>query len=107
MPAVMKGFIDRIFLPGFAMRYRDNSPLWDKLLKGKSAHLIVTSDTPRLYNLLVYRQAGHRIMKSNILKFSGVSPVRVTEISPIRKSTETFRQKWLDKVKEMGVKQAR
>ncbi|KAA8784289.1 NAD(P)H dehydrogenase (quinone) [Paenibacillus sp. 4624] len=107
MPAVLKGFIDRIFLPGFAMRYRDNSPLWDKLLKGKSAHLIVTSDTPRLYNTLVYRQAGHRIMKSNILKFSGVSPIRVTDISPVRKSTDAFRQKWLDKVNEMGMKQAR
>lgn len=107
MPAVLKGFIDRIFLPGFAMRYRDNSPLWDKLLKGKSAHLIVTSDTPRLYNTLVYRQAGHRIMKSNILQFSGVSPIRVTDISPVRKSTDAFRQKWLDKVNEMGMKQAR
>lgn len=107
MPAVLKGFIDRIFLPGFAMRYRENSVLWDKLLKGKSAQLIVTSDTPRLYNALVYRNAGHRIMKSNILKFSGVSPVHVTDISPIRKSTEAFRQKWLDKVMKMGMKQVR
>nr|WP_145404549.1 NAD(P)H-dependent oxidoreductase [Paenibacillus xylanexedens] len=105
MPAVLKGFIDRIFLPGFAMRYRENSVLWDKLLKGKSAQLIVTSDTPRLYNALVYGNAGHRLMKNNILKFSGVSPVRVTDISPVRNSTEAFRQKWLDKVKEMGMKQ--
>ncbi|MBU5352756.1 NAD(P)H-dependent oxidoreductase [Paenibacillus barcinonensis] len=107
MPAVLKGFIDRIFLPGFAMRYRENSVLWDKLLKGKSAQLIVTSDTPRLYNALVYGNVGHRLMKTNILKFSGVSPVRVTDISPVRNSTEAFRQKWLDKVKEMGMKQGR
>lgn len=107
MPAVMKGFFDRVFLPGFVIKYRDNSPLWDKLLKGKSAQLIVTSDTPRLYNILVYRESGHRIMKSNILKFTGVSPVRVTEISPIRKSTDEFRQKWLDKVNKMGMKQGR
>lgn len=107
MPAVMKGFFDRVFLPGFVIKYRDNSPLWDKLLKGKSAQLIVTSDTPRLYNILVYRESGHRIMKSNILKFTGVSPVRVTEISPIRKSTDEFRQKWLGKVMEMGMRQAR
>jgi hypothetical protein len=46
-------------------------------------------------------------MKSNILKFSGVSPIRVTDISPVRKSTDAFRQKWLDKVNEMGMKQAR
>ncbi|MGC5774548.1 NAD(P)H-dependent oxidoreductase [Paenibacillus pabuli] len=107
MPAILKGFIDRVFLPGFAMKYRDNSQLWDKMLKGKSAHIIVTMDTPRWYNQLIYRHAGHRVMKSNILKFCGVSPVRVTEISPIKNSTEVFRQKWLDKIKEMGSAQGR
>ncbi|WP_339305135.1 NAD(P)H-dependent oxidoreductase [Paenibacillus sp. FSL R5-0519] len=105
MPAILKGFIDRVFLPDFAMKYRDNSPLWDKLLKGKSAHIIVTMDTPRWYNRFIYRHAGHRVMKTNILQFCGVSPVRVTEISPIKNSTEVFRQKWLDKLMEMGVKQ--
>ncbi|WP_316044929.1 NAD(P)H-dependent oxidoreductase [Carboxylicivirga litoralis] len=28
-PALLKSFIDRVFLPGFAFSYRDNSPLWD------------------------------------------------------------------------------
>ncbi|NUU77109.1 NAD(P)H-dependent oxidoreductase [Paenibacillus xylanilyticus] len=107
MPAVLKGFIDRIFLPGFAMKYREGSLLWDKLLKGKSAHLIVTMDTPRWYNHLIYRQAGHRVMKSNILNFSGVSPVRVTEISPIKGSTEAFRLKWLEKIEALGMKQGK
>ena len=31
-PAILKGFIDRVFLPGFAFRYRENSVWWDKLL---------------------------------------------------------------------------
>ncbi|SDI57973.1 Flavodoxin-like fold [Paenibacillus naphthalenovorans] len=50
MPAILKGFIDRVFLPGFAFKYREHSSLWDKLLTGKSAHLIVTMDTPSWYN---------------------------------------------------------
>ncbi|PWW37156.1 MULTISPECIES: NAD(P)H-dependent oxidoreductase [Paenibacillus] len=105
MPAILKGFIDRVFLPGFAMKDRENSPLWDKLLKGRSAQIIVTMDTPRLYNRFIYRHAGHRVMKSNILKFCGISPVRVTEVSPIKGSTEAFRLKWLNKMMEMGMKQ--
>ncbi|WP_458124441.1 NAD(P)H-dependent oxidoreductase [Paenibacillus sp. Z3-2] len=105
MPAILKGFIDRVFLPGFAMNYREGSILWDKLLKGKSAHIIVTMDTPRWYNRWVYRHAGHRVMKYNILKFCGVSPVRVSEISPIKSSTEAFRLKWKNKLMEMGRRQ--
>ena len=45
-PALLKGLIDRVFLPGFAFKYRDNSLFWDKLLKGNTARLIVTMDTP-------------------------------------------------------------
>jgi NAD(P)H dehydrogenase (quinone) len=58
-PALLKGFIDRVFLPKFAFKYRDNSLLWDKLLKGKSARLIVTMDTPKWYYSLIYKKPGH------------------------------------------------
>ncbi|KKO52867.1 NAD(P)H-dependent oxidoreductase [Paenibacillus sp. DMB20] len=106
MPAILKGFIDRIFLPGFAYKYRDNSSMWDKLLTGKSAHLIVTADTPSWYNRLVYKRAGYGVMKRNILQFCGITPVRVTEFSPINKSSAEQRTKWLDKAKRLGSKLA-
>lgn len=37
LPALTKGFIDRVFTPGFAFKYRENSVWWDKLLSGKTA----------------------------------------------------------------------
>ena len=46
LPAITKGFIDRVFLPGFAFQYRENSVWWDELLKGKTAHIIITLDQP-------------------------------------------------------------
>ncbi|TXC78725.1 NAD(P)H-dependent oxidoreductase [Metabacillus litoralis] len=102
MPAILKGFIDRIFLPGFAFKYRENSIQWDKLLKGKSAHLIVTMDTPSWYNKWIYRHAGHKVMKKNILEFCGISPIRVTEIGPVKDSSMKDRTKWLDQAKQLG-----
>ncbi|MFB9329957.1 NAD(P)H-dependent oxidoreductase [Paenibacillus aurantiacus] len=106
MPALLKGFIDRVFLPGFAFKYRDNSQLWDKLLTGKTARLIVTMDTPPWYNRWIYRHAGHRVMRNNILKFCGITPVRITEISPVRSSTAERRERWLADTRALGAKRA-
>ena len=46
IPGYFKSFIDRVFLPGFSFKKRPNSPWWDRYLKGKSARIITTLDTP-------------------------------------------------------------
>lgn len=104
LPALLKGFIDRIFLPGFAFKYRPDSPWWDKLLKGRSAHLLVTLDTPAWYYRLIYRAPGHHQMKKTILQFSGVDPVRITSFSPTRYADERKKEKWLAMAEQAGRK---
>jgi NAD(P)H dehydrogenase (quinone) len=84
MPAMLKGFFDRLFLPGFAFQYRENSVWWDKLLTGKSAHIIATMDTPYWYFRLVYGNPGINQFKRTILQFCGINPVKVTVFSPIK-----------------------
>ncbi len=101
-PALLKGFIDRVFLPGFAFRYRENSVFWDKLLKGKSARLIVTMDTPGWYYYLINKSPGHNSMKKAILGFCGIGPVKVTSFAPVRSSVESTRKKWIRTVEKMG-----
>lgn len=101
-PALLKGFIDRVFLPKFAFKYRENSLLWDKLLKGKSARLIVTMDTPKWYNAIIYRNAGHNSMKMAILQFCGIKPIRITTFGPVKTSSEKRRALWLNKIERLG-----
>lgn len=103
-PALLKGFIDRVFLPGFAFKYRENSVLWDKLLKGKTARLIVTMDAPAWYYRLVNKSPGHNAMKKGILEFCGVKPVKVTTLGPVKTSSNDKRQKWLRKAEQLGLK---
>lgn len=103
-PALLKGFIDRVFLPKFAFKYRENSLLWDKLLKGKSARLIVTMDTPKWYYNLIYRKPGHHAMKKGVLGFCGIKPVKITTLSPIKSSDALKREKWLKQVRTIGQK---
>lgn len=101
-PALLKGFIDRTFLPKFAFAYRENSLLWDKLLTGKSARLIVTMDTPCWYYSLVFKKPGHNSMQKGILGFSGIKPVKVTSFGPMKTSDDTKRKLWLSSVEKLG-----
>ena len=104
-PALLKGFIDRVFVPRFAFKYRENSPFWDKLLKGKTARLIVTMDTPKWYYWIINKNAGHSAMKIGVLEFCGIKPVKITVFSGIKSSDEAKRKKWIDDVMELGEKQ--
>jgi NAD(P)H dehydrogenase (quinone) len=106
MPAMMKGFFDRLFLPGFAFAYRENSVWWDKLLTGKSAHIITTMDTPYWYFRLVYGNPGINQLKKTILEFCGIKPVKVTVFSPVRNMKADVFKKYLDKTEQLGKKLA-
>ncbi|MGY4533920.1 NAD(P)H dehydrogenase (quinone) [Pseudomonas sp. TE3786] len=102
IPALLKGFFDRTFLPGFAFKYRNRSQLWDKLLTGRTADLLVTMDTPAWYFRWIYGAPAHRQMTRTILGFCGIKTRRLAQFSPIRPSNETQRQAWLRKAEALG-----
>ncbi len=101
-PAMMKGFIDRTFLPGITFDYVPGKPLPKPLLKGKTGRIIVTADTPKWYNNLFMRNPAINQLKKGTLQFCGIKPVKVTYIAPIKDSTEEFRKKWLRNVEQLG-----
>ena len=104
MPALLKGFIDRTFLPGFAFKYRDNSTWWDRLLTGRSGRMIVTMDAPVWFFRIVYGKPGHNAMKKMILEFCGIKPVRITSFGSVKRSSDKQRIRWLEQVKRLGSK---
>ena len=73
VPALFKGFLDRILLPGFAFAYRDGNPFPARLLKGRSAHQLVSLDTPPWYFRWVYRAPGLNQMERTTLKICGIA----------------------------------
>ena len=104
LPAITKGFIDRLFLPGLAFKYRENSVWWDKFLTGKTAHIITTIDQPGWYYRMFYGRPSINQLKKSTLEFCGVKPVKVTYIGIIKNSKEEQRQKWIEKVYSLGRK---
>lgn len=102
-PALLKGFIDRVFLPGFAFQYRENSNNWDKLLKDKRARLIVTSDASVAWPYMMSFHPAVNMMKKAILEFCGVSPVSVTSFASLKEASEKKCESILYKVYRAGL----
>ncbi len=98
VPAVLKGFLDRVLHPGFAFKYHEKGPFWDKLLKGRQAHLFTTSDAPAIWIWWQYRNSDINTIKRAVLHFCGISPVKTTRIGSIRYSNETRRGQAIQKV---------
>lgn len=84
-PAQLKGLLDRLLLPGWAFRYHRDDPMWDRLLAGRSADLIVTMDTPPWYLRLAYGDAVIKRWTRQVLGFVGFKPVRVFRFGATRR----------------------
>jgi putative NADPH-quinone reductase len=95
VPALLKGFFDRVFLPGFAFKYREGKAFPDKLLRGRSAHLLVTMDTPPWYYRWVYRMPGLHQIRKTTLAFCGIEPRRTLTFGPILGASDGQRETWL------------
>lgn len=102
MPALLKGYVDRVFLPGFAMRYHDEFPYVEPLLTGRSARLIYTQNAPQLLAWAARGDLFWKVMKKAVLEHCGFDPVRRTVCGPVVKSSESEREEWLEKVFRQG-----
>ncbi len=80
-PALVRGLFDRLFLPEWAFRYEKGSPLPVGLLKGRSARVLLTMDSPGLWYALHYRRTVHRSFGVGALEFCGLRPVQFTTIT--------------------------
>lgn len=106
-PALLKGFIDRTFLPGFAFKYRENSPMWDKLLIGKTSEIICTMDSPTLYYKYLLGESGVKVFRKSILDFCGIKVVKTTYFSMVRKVNDEKIKTWLNQANAIGFKRAK
>jgi len=102
MPAKMKGVLDRAFLPGFAMNYHEDDPWWDKLLKGRSGDVLMTSDAPAWFDQVMYGRPAAKQVKKLVMEFSGIKPVRVLQVGTVKTAKDAKIQKWLRKAYNLG-----
>lgn len=94
MPAKMKGALDRALLPGFGFAYHDKDPFWDRLLKGRSGHAIITADTPSFYDRLTSQSPVRKQVKTKVMGFVGIKPVKTLYFAQAKTADDTVIEKW-------------
>lgn len=102
MPALLKGFLDRVLMPGFAFRYEPEGKGLTPLLTGKTARLVITMDTPRWIDRWLYGSPVIRQLRYPILRFCGIKLRQVLHVGPVIKSTAQQRLRWLEQVRRLA-----
>ena len=106
MPALLKGFLEQIAREGFAFAKEAGNPMGHKLLKGRSARLVVTMGMPAPLYRYYFRAHSIKALERNILGFVGIAPIDETLIGLVEAMDDKTRTKWFQKLRELG-RQAR
>jgi putative NADPH-quinone reductase len=102
LPALLKGFLEQVFRPGFAFGPAQPRQLPRKLLAGRSARLIVTLGMPAPVFRWYFRAHGLKSLQRSILEFCGIKPVRTTLIGGVEALSPQARGAWLKYAHGLG-----
>ena len=107
-PAILKGWIDRVFRPEIAYRFLDGDSgegIPEGLLKAKTAVVLNTSNTEPKRELAVFGDPLEALWKNCVFDFCGAGDVRRHNFGVVVTSSEEERAAWLEEAAEI-VRQA-
>ena len=99
-PAKLKAFLEQVFRYGVALS-PPGEPM-RRLLRGKSARVVVTMGMPASVFRWVFGAAGLRSLALGLLWLSGMRPVRHWIVGGVEGRPATERQRWLAQMERMG-----
>ncbi len=100
MPAILKGYIDRVFSAGFAYSYTSKGP--EGLLKGKRVIIInTTGGDEKTYNEGGFKEALKKTHELGIHNFCGLTVAEHKYFHAVPMSKPETRAKMLEEVKQM------
>ncbi len=99
-PAILKGWLDRVFRQGVAYEFGPGGAIIGHL-KGKTAVVFTTSNTPRDVELSVFGDPLENLWKTCIFGFCGVERFTRRNFESIVMSTPDQRAGWLAEVRQL------
>lgn len=104
MPALLKGLLEQVMRPGFAVGNAGTDQRSGGLLKGKSARIVVTMGMPALVYRWYFGAHSLKSLERNILRFCGIGPIRESLIGMVAACNDRARRRSLDKMRDYGRK---
>ena len=101
-PAKLKGLIDRTFLPGIAFAYEGDGHFPKKLFEGRTSRVLITTDTPRWYLWLGYRNGWLNVLRRQILDFVGLKVTHMKTVGPVRSATPAMIASFKDAARKLA-----
>ncbi|NGM64226.1 NAD(P)H-dependent oxidoreductase [Sphingobacterium sp. SGR-19] len=103
MPAIMKGFFDRAFLPGITFE-SNKKGISKGLLNAKTARIITTAGDLSIDTYEeIYKSSGLVQLEKGILAYCGVSSIQSAFIGPLYNMNENDRIKSLENIASMAL----
>lgn len=98
LPAMLKGYFDRVLTHGFAYAYGENGP--EQLLKGKRGVFFTTQGNPReVYTASHMFDAMKKTTDEGIYAFTGIETIDHIFFTSVPSVDDEKRREYLDEVK--------
>lgn len=99
MPALTKGFIDKVIFPGAVYEYSKNGIGMNSTLSNlKSTTVITTMNTPKILYKIKFGNAIEKSLIRGTFKKLGFKNVKWINLDMVKFSKPEKRQKWLDNI---------
>ncbi|MFA5940170.1 MAG: NAD(P)H-dependent oxidoreductase [Sinimarinibacterium sp.] len=102
LPAQFKGFLEQVLRPSLIGGAEQGLVAFGKLLKGRSARIVVTMGMPALLYRWYFRAHSLKNLQRNILGFVGVAPIRSSVIGLIETRGKGVHERWLANMRDLG-----
>ncbi len=106
MPALVKAFFEQLSRNNFAIANNENDGWPRKMLKGKSARVVVTMGMPSAAYKIFFGAHGVKGFESSILGFSGFKPIRDTMIGGVGGLSVKQADRCLERMRSYGARAA-
>lgn len=103
VPAMLKALFEQVFRYDFMLENPANTRS-RKLLKGKTAHLVVTMGMPSWIYRWYFGAHAVKAVEANVLAISGIRPTKRTLIGNVEKMSDATCQNWFRRLADDGAK---